>query len=284
MSDGVAAADGRATGPGTASDGRPGTRGSATYRDLFRVVGRKRLALLVRYPVNTIAQVGTLFMIFTVVFVGGRAVSAQALDDSLGGIVVGFFLYSLALMAFSGLSWNVIHESQWGTLEQLYMSPFGFGRVMFVSLTVRVLESFLWGGITLAFMLVVTGETLALNVVTVLVLSVLALLPAIGLGFAFGGLAMVYKRVENAFQLMNFVFVGLVAAPASGIVWARLLPVSQGTYLLSMAMQENRRLWELPAGDLALLVGVGVGYFAAGYGVFAWMTRRARREGLMGHY
>ena len=67
--------------------------------------------------------------------------------------------------------------------------------------------------VTLAVMLFVTGRTLALDPLTVVPIATLAVAPAVGVGFVFGGLAIRFKRIENAFQLVQFVFIGLIAAP-----------------------------------------------------------------------
>ena len=259
-------------------------RGTGSLRTLLWAQLKKRLLLMYRYPLNTLTGLAMNFVFFGMIFFGGRAVAGQALTDSLGGIIVGYFLWSMALGAFSGVARSVTKESEWGTLEQLYMSPFGYGRVMVASVAVALLETLAWGAATLAFMLAVTGEALHLPVATVLVLTLFAIAPAVGLGFFFGGLALVYKRVENIFNVMQFVLVGLIAAPTVGVVWVRLLPITQGSYLLTLAMAEGLRLWELPPADLALLVGTAVVYFGVGYAAFQRLGVRARRQGLMGHY
>ena len=264
--------------------GRPATQGSGNYRTLLWALAKKRALLMYRYPINTLSGLAMTFLFFGMIFFGGQALSEQALTDSLGGIIVGYFLWTMAMTAFSGLAWSVTRESQWGTLEQLYMSPFGYGRVMLGHISVRVVESFGWGAVTLAFMLGLTGESIHVPIGTVVILTVLAIAPAIGLGFLFGGLALLYKRVENVFNILQFVFLGLIAAPSVEVVWVRLLPISQGSYLLSIAMQEGLRLWELPSTELALLVGTAIGYFALGYGAFQLMGARARKRGLMGQY
>ena len=280
--DGTAASRARATGGGD-SPGR-GTRGTGGYWTLFVAMVKHRVAHLRRYPVNTLSGLANAMILFAVIFFGGRALDSRALADSLEGIIVGFFLFSIATTAFAASAWGVTRESQWGTLEQLYMSPLGFGPAMLTRTVVRLIESFVWGAGTLAFMLLLTGETLAFPVVTLLVVGVLAVAPALGMGFGFAALALLYKRVENIFQVVNFAFVGLISAPVSGVVWARLLPVSQGSYVLGLVMREGRRLWELPSTELGLLVATAIGYFVAGYAVFMWASRRAREQGLMGHY
>ncbi|WP_246022941.1 ABC transporter permease [Halosimplex halophilum] len=282
MSTDTAAPDGPAH--GSEATGRDGERGTATLLTLLWAQAKKRLLLMYRYPLNTLSGLAMNFIFFGMVFFGGRAVAGQALTDSLGGIIVGYFLWSMALGAFSGVARSVTKESEWGTLEQLYMSAFGYGRVMVAGVAVALLETLVWGGATLAFMLAVTGESLHLPVATVLVLTVFAVAPAVGLGFFFGGLALVYKRVENIFNIMQFALIGLIAAPTVGVFWARLLPISQGSYLLTRSMAEGIRLWQIPPADLALLVGTAVGYFALGYAAFQWFGARARRQGLMGHY
>ncbi|MFC7194726.1 hypothetical protein ACFQL4_08780 [Halosimplex aquaticum] len=133
-------------------------------------------------------------------------------------------------------------------------------------------------------MLALTGESLHFPVETIVIVTVLAIAPAIGMGFFFGGLALLYKRVENVFNVLQFVFLGLIASPSLDVFWVRLLPISQGSYLLAVSMQRGRHLWELPPSEVALLVGTAVVYFGLGYGAFQWMGTRARQQGLMGHY
>lgn len=247
-------------------------------------MAKKRAMLLVRYPVNTISSILIVLVFFTMIFFGGRALDQQALSDSLGGIIVGFFLWTLATTAFSSLAWNVTHESQWGTLEQLFMSPYGFGRVMAIHVVVRVLESFMWGAVTLVFMLALTGQFLYVDPLTVLPVVVLTLAQAVGFGFAFAGVALLYKRVENVFNLVQFVFIGLISASATGIDWLSALPLVHGSGMLTVAMRDGVRLWQFDPAVLAVLVVTGLGYLLAGYAIFHRAQRRAREKGLMGHY
>lgn len=251
---------------------------------LFRAVLKKKALLLVRYPVNTISQFGTVYLFFLVIFLGGKAVAGAALDDSLAGIIVGFFLWTVAVVSYSSLSWDVTREAQWGTLEQLFMSPHGFGRVIATKVVVNVLEAFLWGTVILVLMLATTGRSLHLDVVTVAPLGVLTVASAVGVGFTFGGLAIIYKRIENAFQLVQFAFIALIAAPVSSVPALKALPLAQGSYLIRRAMQDGVRLWEFPAAELAVLVATAVAYLGVGYVLFHRAQMRARRQGVLGHY
>ncbi|PSP80138.1 ABC transporter [Halobacteriales archaeon QS_1_68_20] len=251
---------------------------------LLKVLTYKQVILLLRYPVNTASQFVGLAALFGIVFFGGKAVAGAALTDSLDGIIVGFFLYSLSMVAYSGLSWNVTREAQWGTLERLYVSPHGFRTVMTVKAVVNVCMSFLWGAALLVLMMAASGRWLSIDPVTVLPLTAMTLGSVLGIGFVFAGLALVYKRVENAFQLVQFGLIGLIAAPAGNVEWMKLFPVSHGSYLTGVAMEQGVRLWEFPLADLGLLVLTTSFYLALGFYVFHRAIGRARDEGLLGHY
>ncbi|EMA26830.1 hypothetical protein [Haloarcula argentinensis] len=251
---------------------------------LLKVITYKKWILLVRYPVNTASEFLTLFIFFLLIFFGGQAIAGPALTDSLDGIIVGFFLFSLAITSYSGLAWSVTREAQWGTLERLYMSPHGLGTVMGVMTVVNVCFSFLWGLLLLILMMATTGRWLTFDPFSVVPLVFLTLMSVIGLGYLFGGLALIYKRIENVFQLLQFGFIGLIAAPVNEIRWLMLLPVAHGSYFTRVVMEDAVRIWDLPAAELAILVITSTTYLLIGYYCFYRAGRIARMRGVMGHY
>lgn len=255
-----------------------------SLRPLTRAVAVKELTLLRRYPVNSMSQLVTIYLYFVVLFFGGQAILGPTIVESFDGIIVGFFLWTIASLAFGHLAWTVTLEAQWGTLEQLYMSPFGLGTVMLVRATVSVLFNFGWGVLMLVLMLLTSGRSLALDVDTILVIGFLTIVPAVGVGFVFAGLALLYKRIESFIQLMNIGFIGLIAAPVGSYPLLRILPLAQGSYLLRRTMRQNVEIWELPLPELAILVFVATVYLGGGYYVFSWAQRRACRQGVLGHY
>ncbi|MHB9286678.1 ABC transporter permease [Halobacteriales archaeon Cl-PHB] len=269
------------------TDGDAGLAGIPT---LLKWVLYKRFLLLVRYPVNTLAQFVSVYMFFAVIFFGGQAAAGQlqggagALGGTFDGLIVGWFLWTASLTAYFSLVQTATSESQWGTLEQLYMSPYGFGTVMVSQVVAFVIESFLWGAGILALMLVTTGRQLSVDVLTIVPLTLFGLLSVVGISFVFGGLAVLYKRIENVTQLVQFVLIGLIAAPIAAFDPLRYLPLVQSSAMLQRAMQDGVRLWQFPTSDLAVLVGTGLAYFLLGYVAFNYAVRLARSRGVMGHY
>lgn len=244
----------------------------------------KMHVLLRRYWLDTVLGFVSLYVFFVALFAGGTAVGGQLFTRSLDAIIVGFFLFSLASTAYVTASSTVLSEAQWGTLEQLYLSPHGFGRVLLVTTVLRIAVTLVIGSLLLGLMLLTTGRTLRIDVVTVVPVLLLTLLPALGVGFVFGGLALLYKRVQSAFQLVQFAIVGLIALPVEAHPDLQVLPMALGSHLLQDAMVRGVRLWAIDPVELAVLVAVGVAYAGFGYGVLRMAIRVARKRGVLGHY
>ncbi|MFB6251987.1 MAG: ABC transporter permease [Halobellus sp.] len=256
----------------------------ATYYHLARAVLYREYLIFVRYPANAIGGIVIGLIFFGFLFYGGRLIAGQAFTDSIEGLVVGYFLWSLSVGAYSSISNDIGSEVQWGTLERHVMTPFGFAPVALLKGVAKVVRTFLTSGILLAVMLLVTGSTLQLHLLTVVVIAGLSIVSVLGLGFAAGGVAVLYKRIGNWLNLLQFGFVGLISAPAFDLGWAKLLPLTHGSALLQRAMVDGVRLWEFDVRALALLISVAVGYLGLGYVVFRAATKRARRLGVLGDY
>jgi ABC-2 type transport system permease protein len=254
-----------------------------TYRLLVGILW-KRLLLLYRYRVNTGAYLISLYAFFLLIFFGGQAVAGGAFDDSLDSVVVGYFLVAMSFTAYNELAQTFSKEASWGTLEQLFMSRSGFGHLTLVIAVVQVLVGFGFGMAVLLLMLLTTGVSIDVDLVSVVPIAMLAVSSVVGLGFVFGGAAIVYKRVGNVLNIVQFGFFGLVAAPVDKYPLLKFLPLAQGSHLLQRVMGSNLRLWEIAPEELAILVGTGVGYALVGYVVMLWLVGLARRRGVMGHY
>ena len=256
----------------------------AGYLALSRAVLYRELLVFVRYPANALGGIVVALFFFGVLFYGGRMVAGRALTDSIEGIVVGYFLWTLAVGAYSSISDDIGSEVQWGTLERHVMTPFGFAPVALLKGVAKLVRTFLTSVVILGVMLVVTGTSLSLHVPTVTVVAALSVASVLGCGLAAGGITVLYKRIGNWLNLLQFGFIVLISAPAFDLGWTRALPLAHGSALLQRAMVNGVRLWEFPAADLAVLVGVGVAYLGLGYLVFQRATRRARRLGVLGDY
>ncbi|PCR88805.1 ABC transporter permease [Natrinema ejinorense] len=256
----------------------------AGYYQLARAVLSREFLIFVRYPANAIGGIVISVFFFGVLFYGGRMIAGRALTDSIEGIIVGYFLWTLSVGAYSAISNDIGSEVQWGTLERHVMSPFGFAPVVLLKGVAKIVRTFITSTIILAVMIGVTGTSLELPLLTVVLVATLSIISVLGLGLAAGGVTVLYKQIGNWLNLLQFGFIVLISAPAFDLGWMRFLPLAHGSALLQRSMIDGTRLWEFSPGELALLLVVAAGYVAVGYAVFQYATRRARRLGVLGDY
>ena len=251
---------------------------------VFRAMWMRRLIMIRRYAFNTLSTMIAVYLVFLLLFLGGRALAGPLLlGDGLEGMVVGYFVWIFALFAFSDTSWELITEAQIGTLEKLFLSPAGFRWVTIFNELGGLVYNFGLGSLMLLAIMLTTGTSLNIDLVSVIPLLLGTIAAVYGFGFMAGGLALVHKRIQAVFQILQFVFIAFIMAPAGWPI-SRYLPLNLGTRLLGRVMGQGVRIWELPVGDLLGMAATGVGYLALGLFVFARMERIARNHGLLGHY
>jgi len=255
--------------------------------NLFSSIFIKRLKLILRYPLNFFSSIITIYLIFLAIFLGSKYMigsQATTFSNTIEGIIVGFFVWTYAISGYSTLSWGLMEEAQTGTLEQLYMSPFGFGTIsIFIVISDLILNVF-WTVPFLFLMMVTTGKFLHLDLLTIVPLLVLLLAGAYGIGFIMGGLGLIYKRIQSLFQILQFVFVGFIAAPVDKIFAFKFLPLSLGTKLIRDNMTKRISIFNMPFNDIFILIITALFYFLLGFYIFKLCEKIAKDRGLLGHY
>lgn len=240
-----------------------------------------------RYMFNTVSGLVTLYIIFLLMFLGINVLGGGpggAVSMSVEGMIVGYILWTMAINVYSELAWSLTNEAQVGTLEQLYLSPVGFSFVNACHLISSLLTNFLFTGALLIAAMLTTGRWLRVDLLSLMPVVILALAAVYGIGFAVGGLALIYKRIQGFFQILQFVFVAFMMAPWDRLPWARYLPLAMGNHLLQRIMVGGVRVWELPPGDLTVLAGTAVAYLGLGLVAFGYAERVARERGSLGQY
>lgn len=244
-------------------------------------------AMMRRYIVNTVSSLVSIYIIFLFIFLGIKGLSSYAaigaLEGTLEGTVIGFFVWTFSVIAYSDLAWSLIVEAQAGTLEQLYLTPAGFKWVAGCTVTSNLALNFVPVVLLLVVMMATTGQWLNLDFISLVPLLLITILGAYGFGFALGGLALVYKRLQAIFQVFQFVLIGFLVVPQR-LPWAKFLPLSLGNSLIYDVMVDGVRLWELPTGSVLTALLVGAAYFAIGVVIFSVCENIAKDRGLLGHY
>lgn len=255
--------------------------------DLFYIELKRTWIQFIRYPAEVIAGLIITTSVFYGLFLSAKYMAGPsfAFGDRLDAVVVGYVLWTLNLYIINDIAIGLQSEAQTGTLEQVFLSPFGSPRVFFARAVASLAMRFtLIIGVVLVLM-GISGSRLSFPVT--LLFPLLSLVMA-GYGFAFmmGACALVFKRVQQILGVFQFLLLFLLAAPleeATGIMQHLrfLLPMIPSTGLLRDLMARNLGLDWLTFG-LALLNGLA--YLAIGLLLFRWAERTAKRRGSLSGY
>ncbi|MEL7350973.1 MAG: ABC transporter permease [Cyanobacteria bacterium J06649_5] len=240
-----------------------------------------------RYPAEVIGGVVILTAVFYGIFVSTQYMAGPASNfgERLDTVVVGYVIWTLVLYIVNDIANNLQLEAQTGTLEQVFLSPFGAPRVFLAraiaSLTLRILLI----AVVLSIIIAITGSQLAFPLLLLLPLSTL-LLGAYGLAFFIGSFALVFKKVQQVLGLFQFLLLFLLATPTEewtgpAKIIANMMPILPSTGLLRDLMARNLALdWR----EWAIALANGLFYFALGTLVFRWAEGKAKRQGSLGGY
>lgn len=256
------------------------------YWNLFKTIFIKEWIELKRYPFNTISMIITVYLIFLVSFFGynffgGNLPSA---GKTLEALIVGFFVWTYAIGAYSMLSWGITQEARAGTLEQLYMTPLGYDTVAIYTIIANFFWNLVWVIPILLLMMITTGKYLHLDLVSIIPLLIFTIACGYGIGFITGGLGLIFKKIQAFFQILQFIFVGFIALPVDKYPVFKLLPFTLGAKMIGKNMIDKISIFQMHWGDLLLLVIVAFFYLIIGYAVFKWCEKIAKDKGLLGHY
>jgi ABC-2 type transport system permease protein len=255
--------------------------------ELFLAEFRRSWIQFIRYPAEAIGGVVITTSVFYGLFLSARYIAGPSLQfgDRLDAIIVGYVLWSLVLFVMTDIAGTLQYEAQTGTLEQLFLSPFG-APLVFV---MRALASLVLRlALILSILLIImglTGSHLEFSL-TLFFPLLTVLLGAYGIAFILGSLALLLKQIQQLLAIFQFALLFLMATPTETwtgslqvVRW--LLPMTAGAGLLRDLMARGEAL-NLTQLSLALLNGVV--YFTVGLLIFRFAEREAKRRGMLGGY
>jgi ABC-2 type transport system permease protein len=259
----------------------------------FRMEVKLGLVRMVRYPLQTITSLLILYLLFIGMFYGSRLLAGvtnePSADFSRSAIeaIAGYLLWFLSLSAIDSMSQNISEEAQTGTLEQLYLSRWSFSCILFMRFASAVFLSLAMLAPLLFFMVLSTGVPVALQLGKTLPVTVVTAIGLCGMGYLFGALTLIFKRVGNAMTLVQFALLFLCMPrvdrlPAPLHYFALTLPLTQGINLLRSIMLEEGTALSLTS--ICSLVATAVAYLAIGLIVFRRAEAIARERALLGQY
>lgn len=247
---------------------------------------KKEIIFFKRYLFNSLGRFLTLYLYFLLMFAGykGLTGSSAKYGGVLEGLVVGYTLWILTTSVYEEVAYTILTEAREGTLEQLYMSIHGFGWVMGMKMLAKIIIEIFFVSVVLFVLMLTTNKYLNLDVISLAIIIFFTLLSVLGIGFIFGGLALIFKQISSYLQIVTFGFIGLIAAPVSQIPNIEYLPTTWGSSLIYDVMVSGKSIMEFTFNEVGLLAAVGFVYLFLGYGIYKLCERIAMNKGLLGHY
>jgi len=248
-------------------------------RSFFGVL-KKEITLAIRYPLNFISVIVSVYLIFLFIFFGVKIMKGPNIGESIEAIIVGFFLWLFAIMGYSTVAWGIADEAKRGTLEQLYMSPCGFLWTISASMAASFIINIIISGVLLFFMMLTTGKWLHITYCALGILIFPALF-SYGVGLIAGGLVLIFKQIQAFLQIVQFLFVFLVSAPLSAFPFLRYCPLTLSTKLLNLVVIKDA---SVTVDDWLILVITTLFWISVGVVFFRTCERIARDKALLAHY
>lgn len=255
--------------------------------ELFLAELKRSWIQFIRYSTEAIGGVLITTIFFYGLFLGAKYVAGPAsqFGDRLDAIIIGYVLWTLVLFIMGDIAGGLQNEAQTGTLEQLFLTPYGAPRVFLTraaaSLTIQLTLNF----VVLVLIVLLTGSHLSFTP-SFIPPFISVLLGAYGLAFTSGSLALLLKRVQQLLSIFNFSLLLLLSLPTEtwtgAIRWlGYLLPMAPGAGLLRNVMARSEGLdWGLCL--VALLNGLI--YLCLGIFLFRLAERETKRRGRLGGY
>ena len=211
---------------------------------LLRAEIKRYYAISWSVPGDSLAWFLYTFLIFigVITILNGVKGGGFGTEDQLL-VMVGWMTWIVASDCMGQLPDAIEEEAQTGTLEQICIAPVKLSTI----LAVRSLAFLLGSGIKGILATILLGFFVAPLPITagILLLFIISLLGAYGLGFIFAGLALVFKRISAltslVFSLMIFLTGSLVSLDKLGWVYDLLhylFPLTWGISLMCSSQVE----------------------------------------------
>ncbi|MCQ4922695.1 ABC transporter permease [Tissierella carlieri] len=260
------------------------------YFYLFKVSMEKTLKELSRYKFNTISDIIIFYVLFMAMFLGVKSfginfgISPIDMGSSLEGFIVGYFLWTIMLMAYSGAAYGIIHDANRGTLEQLNMSGIKLSTIVTARSLSDLLVNLIISIVLLFIIMVTTNYQLEIKIFSILFPIFIGIFSILGIGLIFGGLALIFKKIQSLLNIVQYFLIALVMVSPENKIIYNLLPFRPAADKVMLSMRKGYSLVDFSIYDYGIMVGNSILYFSIGLLVFNKCVKLAKRKGLLGQY
>src|SRR5690625_4266799 len=244
---------------------------------LFQANFRKQVIELKRYAPNMIAQFVTIYIIQ---FLGSPETQWMTIQYT----IISYIFWYLSLNIANQMGYEIYAETSRGTFEQLGMSPSGLWKILSMRLISTILLNLIAITLLLYLSMQTTGETLNIDLISVLPIFIVTCISMFGLSFMIAGLSIILKQIQAFLQIFQFVLAGLSFISTNSVLIHLFLPFVKGLDMIRAIMIGDFHITDFRLIDFIVLLGNGILYFGIGLAFYLLCERYARSKGLLGQY
>src|SRR2546421_1484682 len=249
----------------------------------------KRLLIIWDYRFNIMTQLVTVAFIFigATFFLGGGKFD----EKQLPALFLGYLVWFYARIVILTTSEDLMGEAQSGTLEQMYMSPAPTELLILGRMLATLISTTIMVALTSIVLIFLLGIHIPIRWEGLPVL-ILTLIGLFGFSLMLGGAALVFKQIEALADLLQNALLFLTGSllPVSRFpnwlaTFTKTLPITQGIIVIRNIMLGGQSLssaWS--DGSLIWLAIHSTLYLCAGWLLFKWCERIAKKQGSLSHY
>ncbi|MDC0601668.1 ABC transporter permease [Aliiglaciecola sp.] len=235
-----------------------------------------------QYWFETVLSLVVICGLFVGLFYGIKSFAYEGQEgQSLDGLMFGFLLWTFATTAYSSITKTVIDDTQKGYIEQLFIAPKSFTKLLFVKVIVDIASGFMFLILVTYLVMWLTGNWLDIHFLKFFAALLLAAPSLVGLGLIVSGFALVFKRVDTLGQMLTLALMALVALEGLPFGPITLLPFTPG---VSLARDWVLNGSPLQMYDVAIVTLNSALYLFVGSAIFKHFEQVAKRKNLIGQY
>lgn len=260
------------------------------YCYLCKVSVERTIKEMSRYRFNTISEVLYLYVLFLAMFLGIKSfgtdfgISPIDMGSNLEGFIVGYFIWTIMVMTYSGVAYGITNDAARGTLEQLNMSGIKLSTIV----TVRSLSDLLINliiSIALLFIIIVTTNYhFEIKIFSILLPVFIGIFSILGIGLIFGGLALIFKKIQSLLNIVQYSLIAFIMVSPENKIIYNLLPFRPAADIVMLSMRRGLSIIDLSIYDYVIMIGNSVLYFSIGLFIFNKCVKLAKIKGLLGQY
>lgn len=259
---------------------------------LLKVSMEKAVKELIRYKFNTLSDILSFYALFIAMFAGIKVfgesmkVSSVSFGNSIEGLIVGYFLWNIMVLAYSDTANNIVADANRGTLEQLNMSNLGLSSILIVRSICNILINLLISFILLFLIMITTRHWLNINIISILIPIFIGIFSILGISLIFGGLALIFKSIKSLLNIIQYFLIGLVLPVPENInhIISIVLPFRPSIDAVYRIMINKDSFTIFSITNFMIMLVNSIIYFAIGLLIFNLCSKAARKRALLGQY